>query len=115
MYASSALLRNTKGCVSSKVKKVKAAQLTKDIVTDQIEKLNKCLAAFPSSYYRKVGNGDRYGEPILKEIAILKDIIGKHYQDMLKQDLYNKDIMSKDVAMGPTSFNTTHSVIPPKM
>ena len=62
-----------------------------DIVMEQIEKLNKCRAAFPSSYYRKVGNGDRYGEPILKEIAILKDIIGKHYQDMLKQDMRNKE------------------------
>ena len=115
MYDSSSLLRNTKGCVSSKAKKVKATKLTKDMVMHQIEKVDECRAAFPSSYYRKVGNGSRYGEPILKEIEIWKDIIGKHYQDMLKQDMRNKESTTKDNSKGPTNFNTTHSVIPPKM
>ena len=115
MCNSSVLLRSTMGCISSKVKKVKGTKLTKAIALDALKKVEECSRSFPSSYYRILGNGHRHGEPILKEIAIWKDIIGNHYQDMLKQDLRNKETATKNTALEPSSFNTITSVVLPKM
>lgn len=114
LYDSSALLRDVKGCVSAKAKSTKENPLTKDMVMDQIKKVDNLLGAFPSSYYRISGSGDKYGEPILIEIAIWKKIIGEHHIDMIRQDLRNKKTSEKNVSNAPTQFNTEYRAIPSK-
>lgn len=116
LYDSSKLLRDVKGCVSAKTKKEKLPQLTKDLLVSEIEKLNKALNAFPSSYYRVFMEGrERHGEPIIKEMAIWKDIMGKYFEDLVKQEIRDKARDQNVESNRPSSFNSDAIVIPSKM
>ena len=43
------------------------------------------------------------------------NILGEHYRGMLEQDLRNRDALARNATNAPSSFNTKHSVLPPKM
>ena len=115
LYDGSVLLRAVKGCVSAKVKPGKREPLTKDIVLSHIKKVEESLAAFPGSYYRVGASGERYGEPILREIGTWKNIIGRHYDDMLKQDMRDEDRARNGETRRPNNFNSNAIVTPPMM
>ena len=73
--------------------------------------MDQCEGAFTSLRYRKVALGGRNGEPILREIQILKDITSKYFNDTLYQDMRNKKMRSRDVATIPNNANTTTKIM----
>ena len=85
MYARSSLLREVVNCISAKINSspVNVGWLTKDMVTDELTKLEDCIHSFPKSYYKKAANGSEYGEPIFEKLRLWKNILGDHHQAML--------------------------------
>ena len=115
LHDSSELLCSVKGCASAKVKKEKLPPLTKEILVSKIEKVNEALSALPDSCYHAFMEGhERHGEPILKEVAISKDIMGKRYEDLVKQEIRDKQRAQNGETKRPSSFNSEATVVPPK-
>ena len=57
---------------------------------------------------------ERHGEPILKEVTIWKDVMGKHYEDLVKQEIRDKQRAQNGETKRPSSFNSEATVVPPK-
>ena len=86
------------------------------MILSHIKKVDVALAAFPKFYYRVSGaSGERYGESILSEMEIWKNIMGCHYDDMHQQDMRNNDSAQNRGTKSPNSFNTNVYVISPHM
>ena len=58
---------------------------------------------------------ERHGEPIIKEMAIWKDIMGKYFEDLVKQEIRDKARDQTVETNRPSSFNSDAIVIPSKM
>ena len=87
-----------------KVKHGRSEPLTKEMVLDQLCATEDCMNIFPSSYYNKSKNGEKYGEPIFMGLKFYHDIIGAHYNDVVMQDGCNT------VAFGRTDMKYTTSL-----
>lgn len=115
LYDKSSILKEVVGCVSSKANmKVGSTRLTKELLIDQLEKIEQCLASFPSRYYlkTKLSSMLRRGEPILEELEICRDIVGGQYKTLVAQDARNQETREKTIISAPTQFNTTATVVP---
>eukprot|EP00957_Ditylum_brightwellii_P069834 5303101-Ditylum_brightwellii.AAC.1 len=67
----------TQDCVRTKVCQTRLPPVIVEMLMEQLQKADKALHAFPSSFYRKKkGHGDeQMAEPLLKEIKLMRDII----------------------------------------
>ena len=113
-YKSSDMLELVKDAISSKACRGKLEQLTKEEVRKQMDKAGDCLHAFPSSFYNRNKNGDRYGEALLIQIETMIDIIGSHLDEMYADDDRKKQNNSKTTGMLPSSANVHSYMIKAK-
>ena len=113
MYQSSELIFSVGGCVKAKVSHERRKPLYKEAVTVQLRGVEACLTEFPSSYYRNVATGDKYGAVILKELQISNIIIGTHIKDdiIAEQGRRRRKVDQPHLA----SFNTSSHVVKSKM
>ena len=115
LYASSKILKDVKGCISAKQNKGSETDLTQKMVLEQLTKAEKCMKAYPNSYYRKVASGAPYGEPILKELGVCRSILGEQHKSMVEAAHRAKKSRESTETKQPSSFNTKYSVVPTQM
>ena len=90
MYESSTLIIEASIFFSKKVNHVRSEPLKKEMKLGQLHATEDYINSFPSSYYNKNKNGEKYGEPIFMDLKFCHDTIGAHYNDMIMQDGHNK-------------------------
>ena len=88
--------------------------LTKEKLLKQLQEAEKAIDSFPRSYYCVISSGDRFGEAILKELEICRQIMGEHYRGMLNQDARNPAANHAPSERGPSKFNTKYCKVPAK-
>ena len=78
MYDSCTVLTEANYYLSTKVNYGRSEPLSNDMVSQQPQATEDFTNSFPSLYYKKKKNGEKYGEPIFIELKICHDIIRAH-------------------------------------